>query len=209
LNLNLIQDCDASSFFYTERMGSRRKFMLAITTMFVFGQAFGDDSVRHDTVTVEAEAQGDMIVVAASLYVPATPNDAWVVLTDFDHMAYFLPNIEYSQKLYGTAETFQVAQKGKAFFGPFSQSFDLIREVTLSPYREIRSRQISGTFEKLDVVTQLIPSVDGTFIVYRAELIAGVSLPNSIILAMTKKTIRDQFEAVRLEILKRKNSQRK
>lgn len=175
-------------------------FMLA-------GRAFRADSAQQENVAVavKVEARGELIIVAVNFNVPATPAEVWAVLTDYDRMADFLPNLDYSKKLEGTADTFQVEQKGQAFLGPFSFSFNCVQEVTLTPYEEIRSRLISGNFRQLDGQIQLIPSDDGTYIVYHGASIPAFHLPRSIAVTMTERAMGEHFGKMTLEILRRKN----
>lgn len=179
--------------------------MLAIAVLVAFFPIAYADPAQGKDIAVDVGMQGDVIIVNVSLAVPATPGETWEVLTDYDRMSEFLPNLEFSKKVAGSENKYQVAQKGKAFFGLFTFRFDSVREVTLVPYTEIHSRAISGSFKKSDGYTQLIPSDDGTRIVYHSETLPNVRLPNGITIALTERLMRDQFENMRMEILRRKN----
>jgi hypothetical protein len=178
--------------------------MLAIVALVALSPIAHADPEREKDIAIEVGMQGDLIVVNVSLAVPVTPGEAWEVLTDYDRMADFLPNLESSRKIASGDNKFQVAQKGTAFFGPFSFSFDSVREITLMPYTEIHSRSISGSFQRSDGFTQLIPGDNGTRIVYYSETLPNVRLPRGITIGMTKRLMRDQFEKMQLEMLRRK-----
>lgn len=189
-------------------MGSRRNFKPVIVAMFImiilsFPMARADPA-QEKSIAIEVRMQGDLIVVDVRLAVPVTPSEAWEVLTDYDRMADFLPNLEFSKKIDGAHDKFQVAQKGKAFFGPFTFSFDSVREITLMPYNEIYSRAISGSFQRSDGFMQLIPGDNGTHIVYHSETLPNVRLPRRITIGLTERLMRDQFENMQAEILRRK-----
>lgn len=180
--------------------------MLAIVALAVLSPLAYADPEQKKGIAIEVVMQGDLIIANVSLVVPVTPGEAWEVLTDYDRMADFLPNLESSKKIDSNNNKLQVAQKGKAFFGPFSFSFDSVREITLMPYTEIHSRSISGSFRRSDGFMQLLPGDNGTRIVYHSETLPNVRLPRSITIGMTERLMRDQFENMRVEMLRRKNA---
>src|SRR4051812_9773717 len=100
-------------------MNSRRTFILAVAAAMANGSAFSDTLAPRESVNVEVEMLGEVIVVTASVSVPAAPEQAWTVLTDYDHMTDFLPNLDFSKRLEGTQERFPVWQKGTILLGPF------------------------------------------------------------------------------------------
>ncbi|RZI42626.1 hypothetical protein EGT07_11540 [Herbaspirillum sp. HC18] len=190
-------------------MGSRCHVAVAITVLVASGPVPGETPVQQEGLAVEVETRGDTIVVDAELNVPVTPAEAWAVLTDYDHMAGFLPHLDYSRKLGGTEDNFQVEQKGTLTFGPLTFSFDSVREVTLMPYHEVRTRLISGNFDRLDGRTQVFPSGEGTHIVYHTESVPTVRLPGNIAAAITRRATRDQLESMKHEIMRRKDGAQK
>lgn len=70
---------------------------------------------------------------------------AWQVLTDFQPIARFVPNLERSQVTERKGNRLRVEQQGRAFFGPFWVTFGLVREIELHAMREIRAHPITGT----------------------------------------------------------------
>jgi ribosome-associated toxin RatA of RatAB toxin-antitoxin module len=187
-------------------MKSRRDFILAVSGGLLARRVFGSDPVRQEDITVNVKAHGEAIVADVSFEVPASPAEVWAVLTDYDHMTDFSPNLYYSKKLEGTADTFQVAQRGRVSFGPFAISYACIQEVTLTPYKEIRFRLVSGTFRQLDGVIQLVEEGPGTRLIYHGVSIPTFPLPRAIVVVMTETTIREQFENIKKELLQRKRN---
>jgi hypothetical protein len=102
------------------------------------GEAYDQD------IAIAAEARGDLVIVDANFTVPVTPGEAWMVLTDYDHMADFLPNVRSSKIVESAGNRVHVAQQGKAYYGPLSFSYYLVQEVALKPYTQIRSHAIGG-----------------------------------------------------------------
>ena len=167
----------------------------------------GADAVpQHDTVTaIQIKKSGEMLIVDVSFAVPATPHESWDVLTDYDHMAQFLPNLQFSKVTESAGNTIQVAQKGKAIYGLLSFSFDTVREVALTPYREIRSHVLSGSIKHADGITHLIPEGSGTRIEHHSESIPGIWIPPLIGKKIIESEIREQYGEMQKEIMRRKS----
>src|SRR6266568_8070086 len=98
-------------------------------------------SVNTDQdIVVHVQKNGQNIAVDVDCPVDAPWSVVWEVLTDYDHMAQFIANLEYSGVEARVANVLRVHQKGKAVRGPLTLTFDNVREVELVPYGEIRSR---------------------------------------------------------------------
>jgi carbon monoxide dehydrogenase subunit G len=152
---------------------------------------------------VRVQTRGDLLIVDASLSVAASPEEAWAVLTDFDHMANFISNLQVSRVVAATGNTIQVEQKGKSSHGPFSIAFESIKEYELNPFDSIRSRLISGTFKRFEGTMQLIVQGKATRLVYHGESIPEMWVPPLIGPALVRSEIQEQFGELRDEIVRR------
>jgi hypothetical protein len=178
--------------------------MLAIGILLLCQTPVRADPAPDQRAAIEVEEIGGTLIVDASILVPATLNEAWEVLTDYDHMADYLHHIQFSKIIAGADNRIQVAQKGHASYGPLSFSFDTVREVELKPYLEIRSKVISGSIKQGRGTFQLTAEKGGTRIVYHNETVSNQWLPPLIGPAMVRKEIRLQFEEMKNEILRRR-----
>jgi uncharacterized membrane protein len=180
-----------------------RKVLIALICLLTFGTQAGADGASDD-IKVKVQKDGDSVIIDLSVTIPATPQETWAVLTDFDHMSQFLSNLQSSKILEKKGDKWTVAQKGQTSHGGFSFSFESIRDVELKPYETIRSHLISGTMTKHEGLTQLSPSGTGTRIVYHAESIAKVWVPPLVGTSVVEGDVRKQFQEMEAEILKRK-----
>lgn len=146
------------------------------------------------------------IVVDVELHVPALPQEAWEVMTDFENMPKFISNLKASSILSRTADTVQVSQQGKASYGPFTFTFDTVREIQLKPYQQIDSRLLSGSMKKLEGKTLLAADGAGTRVVYHAVSIPNAWVPPGIGTTFIEHETREQFSEMRQEILRRKQA---
>lgn len=154
-------------------------------------------------VQIEVARKGDLFTVHAFLFAPVPPRDAWAVLTDFDRMAAFVPNLSESRVTNRAGERLTIAQKGVARFGVLSYPFESVREVELFPFEAVRSRNVGGNVSRVDSTTRLVAFERGTRISYYVEVVPGFWFPGVIGEAFLKHEIREQFEAIVKEMVRR------
>jgi carbon monoxide dehydrogenase subunit G len=163
--------------------------------------AASDADLKKISVTVEVA--GDLVTIDASLRIAASPKEVWEVLTDFDHMAEIVTNLQSSKVLSRSATTLVVAQQGRASAGPLTFAFETVREVELKPFYEIRARLLHGSMRKLEGTTRLIAESTGTRIVNHGEFITDVWVPPVIGPGFIEAETRKQYDEMRREILRR------
>lgn len=162
-----------------------------------------------DDIQIDVRKNDGVVVVDASMSVKAPPQNAWEVLTDYDHMAQFFPNLVSSKIVDRSGDKVRVEQKGNVSYGPLSFPFESVRDIELTPGKEIRSHAVSGTLKAGDATTRLVADGAGTRIVYHSESVPGVWVPPAIGPQVIAGQTRAQFESLRNEILKRKSADRR
>lgn len=176
---------------------------LAALTAFAAVAAFMPGAFADTEVRIEVVRKGDLFTVHAFLFAPVPPRDAWAVLTDFDGMAAFVPNLSESRVTSRSGERVTIAQKGVARFGPLSYPFESVREVELFPFEAVRSHNVGGNVSRVDSTTRLVAFERGTRISYYVEVMPGFWFPGVIGEAFLKHEIREQFEAIVKEMVRR------
>lgn len=152
---------------------------------------------------VRVERSGDSFTVDLTLSAPVPPTQAWAVLTDFDHMSSFVPNLSSSQVVERSDTLLKVAQKGVAHYGLFSANFESIREIGLSPQYEIRAHGVGGNVQRMESVMQLQAEGTGTRLHYHAEVQPGFWFPPLIGPALVRHQTAEQFSALLQEMIRR------
>lgn len=159
---------------------------------------------REGDVVAKAQKKSEVVLIDVHFLVPATPQETWAVLTDFEHMAQFVSNLQSSKIVEKSGDKVQVSQKGKTTHGLFSFSFESTREIEMRPYEYIHSHMISGTMKKSEGTTKLVAEGNGTRVTYHSESISGVWVPPLVGTSFIENEIRSQFQDMRKEILRRK-----
>ena len=157
--------------------------------------------VTEQEVKVERADGGFSIDLTMHARVPISL--AWAVLTDFDHMAEFIPNLSHSQVLHRTENLLRISQRGKAHWGPLTMNFESVREVTLVPQREISTHGLSGTVKRVDSSMTLEPEGDGTRLRYHTEVEPGSWFPPLLGPAKVRQETAAQFNAIVQEMQRR------
>jgi hypothetical protein len=75
--------------------------------------------------TLSVSRSGDEIVVVATAEVAADEATAWDVLTGYDRLPDFIPDMSASRTLEREGSNALVSQSGRAGLGPFKQAFSL------------------------------------------------------------------------------------
>ena len=174
--------------------------LLALLCLFA-AQAKAD---ADPAIDVAVRMQGGEVLVDVNFRVPVTPQEAWAVMTDYDHATEFISKLEKSVILSRTDETLLVSQKGTMGFGPFSVPIETVTEVRLTPYEGMQGRMVSGNMKKNESTTRLIAEAEGTRVLYHLESIPDVWLPPLIGRALVELETRARFRQLVAEILRRK-----
>lgn len=181
-------------------------FVLLIVWLALFMATAFADPQQDEDIEVKVLVAGQNVIVDLSLVVPATRQQVWAVLTDFDHMASFISNLKESRVVSISTDTMMVFQRGSARYGPLSFPFESTREMQLDPFDKIRSHMVSGNMHKMEGTTQLVDEGAQTRIIYHTDSIPGVWIPPIVGKVFIEHEIREQFREIRNEIIRRKQA---
>lgn len=182
-----------------------KKLFLLIFLCLPAVPTFADEPPGED-IEVKVQIEGEDVIVDLSLMVPATQQQAWAVLTDYEHMAGFISNLKESKIISASENMQNIFQRGSASYGPLSFPFESTREIRLAPFNEIRSHLLKGNMRKMEGTTRFVSEGAQTRIVYHADTIPGVWIPPIIGKVFIEHEVREQFREMRNEIIKRKNA---
>src|SRR5262245_24208692 len=97
-------------------------------------------------VAVQATREGDVPLIEASAEFEGTVAQTWQVLTDYDNLPRFIPNLSVSRVTARSADGVTVEQKGEARLLVFSIPIEVRLAVTESPPTRVASRAVAGNF---------------------------------------------------------------
>lgn len=152
---------------------------------------------------VEVVRHGDFITVSASADLKANSRIAWEVLTDYDHLAEFIPDIRSSRVVRRDAEGTVVEQRGEFGFLFFRQPIDVTMVVTEEPPRRIVARAIAGNMKDMEGRYELLPSEAGVKLAYFGRFVPDFFLPPLIGMPIVRRSLERRFRAMVEEIERR------
>jgi len=161
--------------------------------------AAGDTS----DIVVHARKDGATITVEVDCPVDAPRAVVWDVLTDYDHMAKFVSNLEVSAVRMRMGDRLQVHQKGRASRGPLTFPFESVREIELIPQTEIRSKMISGDTMPASFTTRIEVAGNRLHIVHTGTYTPSIWVPPVVGPALIEMETRKQYGEIRDEIVRR------
>lgn len=154
---------------------------------------------------ISVARRGEVFVVDAVFVAPVSQREAWAVLTDFDAMARYVPNLDESHIAARNGDRLRVEQRGVARWGPLTHSFTMVRDIQLDPMGEVRSASVGGTMRQVQSQTRLAAVSAGTEVRHHIEFAVDTWMPDLLIEPFLRHEVREQFEAVVAEMLRRRD----
>jgi hypothetical protein len=199
----LSQPCREDSIVATTSVKALSILLLSLTIgAGAIPPAAADDA--KPSITVGIDHKGDVYIVVATLTAPVVPADAWAVLTDFDEMASFMPQLKSSRVLRRADDYVLVQQRGQMELGSFRMPFESDRKIEMEPPGLIRSHQVRGNMQRVDSTTTFTEIPGGTRVDYRVEIVPKLWIPEGVAGPMMRDAVDRQFTAVLKEIMRRK-----
>lgn len=170
----------------------------------LFAVAFPAPASAQSPIRSVDIVQGDQGYVATLvMHAPVQSGIAWDVLTDFDNMQKWVPNVRSSQIASRDGNTMTVEQKGVAKFGLLSFPYTSVRRMELDPQKSIKATQVTGSMRRMMSLMRVLPDGNATRLEYRLELepagIAATVLSKDFL----QHELTEQFTAVVGEMVRR------
>ena len=136
-----------------------------------------------DTLSVEKEKQikGEIIVtlsnlenmvigVTGEIYIGSQPEKVWTVLTDYDNLKNFIPNIIESGLLKDKGDEKIIIQAGRTGIFLFKKTSHIKLKVKEEYFKHIYFEQITGDFKvyKGEWILEYYQEAQGTFLTFKA-----------------------------------------
>ena len=188
----------AALIFGKSRASIKRATLVAVT---IWLTTF---AVALAAAEITVEQHGNEILVHAQSDVDADRATIWSTLSDYDHLAGFIPGMSSSRTVSRTGAEAVVEQKGSYGVGPFRQSFTVLLAVREELNQTISTSGIGGDFQYFESRYEIVPvGSQRTRIVYQATLVPKMALPPIVGLLAIRSMIGAQFNALLAEIQRR------
>jgi carbon monoxide dehydrogenase subunit G len=142
--------------------------------------------------------------VEAVMFAPVPQALAWEVLTDFEHMDRFVPNVKSSRVIAREAQGLTIEQQGTAHFGALNIPYTSQRHLELRPETTIHSRQVTGSMKKVETLMKLSVEGAGTRLDYHLEIVPSLIASTVLSEDFLRHEVDEQFNAIIGEMIRRK-----
>ena len=165
----------------------------------------GGFAMAADGMVVHAEPRGPAVAIDVRATVTAPHALIWSTLTDYGHLAEFIPGMQSSKITERRGATAIVEQRGEAGFMVFSYGIDVVVASTEYHPDTIEVRVLKGNLKRLDGRYQVERGEkEGTWVVSWVGLIEpSLMLPQFLNVRLIRVSIVDQFRGMIDEIERR------
>jgi hypothetical protein len=156
------------------------------------------------TQQIEADGRGETISVTATAEMLVDPHTAWKVITDYDHLAEFIPSMRSSRVVRRDADRVLIEQSGEFSFLFFRQPVEAKLAVVESPERWVAARAVGGNLREMDgrYTLEILPS-GAVRLSYSGRLVPDFAIPPVIGKMVVRNVVANQFDAMVREIERR------
>lgn len=153
--------------------------------------------------SIDIAEKDDGYVADVVMFAPVPTAIAWDVLTDFDRMAGWVPNVKESKVLARDGNTLEIEQRGVAKFGVASFPYVSTRKMVLDPQKTVLATQIKGSMKRLQSLMKVSAEGSGTQLNYRLELVPSGLAALALSKDFLKHELTEQFTAIVGEMVRR------
>ena len=153
--------------------------------------------------TIDVAFEDNTYVVNAVMFAAAPQQIAWDVLTDFDHLQGWVPNVSESKVVKREDTWVIVEQRGTAKYGAASFNYTTERKIDLKPTSGIKTAQIKGNMRRVESTIMLSPDGMGTRIDYHLEIVPSALAGAVMNKKFVEHEVTEQFSAIVGEMVHR------
>ena len=156
-----------------------------------------------EDLSVEAIRRGDALEIACRAELEAPVGLVWDTLTDYEHLAEFIPGMRRSRVLERRGPVAVVEQSGEARFLFFSIPIEVTLATLEQPPRSIEASMLKGSLKRLQGVYRIEARSGGRVLLTWNGTIEALSLPPLLGEMLLRGSIEDQFRGMVREIERR------
>lgn len=179
-----------------------RRRLLQLSLVFFLAPSFATGAAPD----VQLDRNGSRFAVRSESYVAASAAVAWQVLSDYDHLAEFVPDLRVSRVISAPGQPLLVEQSGEAGFLVFRFSVDVVLEIEEAAPQRLGFRAIRGNMRSMQGEWRIEPSAPGIRLVYTADLEPLFWVPPLLGPAVMRRDIAAQIGGVVREIERRQTA---
>ncbi|HSO06248.1 MAG TPA: SRPBCC family protein [Pelomicrobium sp.] len=141
--------------------------------------------------------------IDAQLLLPVSPALIWEVLTDYERLADFVPDLIESRVVSAPGEPRLLAQRGRTRIGVFSAEVAVTLRVDEYPIERLQFTAVKGNVREMRGEWRIVALGKGAKVVYSVELVPAFWMPASVGPALVRRHVDTQLQGIEGEIMRR------
>ena len=178
------------------RESVRRFFLVSAFIVFLIART------SAETQATVSESRG-VYTVSASFTVAQPPADAMAVLTDYDHLSRFMPDLRASAVTSRSGSRVTVSQEAVSHFLTFSKQINLLLDINEAPLVLTFADRSGKSFSQYDGAWRLTVVGGQTVVNYTLVAKPSFSVPEFILSKLLKRDAGKMIAALQTEIAAR------
>lgn len=172
---------------------------LLLSSFLLFAMPAMANTAKPEVAVKRVDSEGEQVFeVSASGAVKASPAAVWKVLTDYEAMPEFVPDLEKSKVISRTGNRVILEQSGVARFLFLSRTINLIVHVAEEPVSSIEIRLVTGDMKVYHCRWEMVPvpETGGTRILYTGKMVPKFYVPGMLGSNIIRRDIERMMQAV-------------
>jgi len=155
-------------------------------------------------VSIETSGEVGVVTVRASAEMRVDPSIVWSVISDYDHLAEFIPDMNGSRVVQLDGDKLLVEQTGEFGILFFRQPVEVTLSVVESPMRRIVAHAVGGNLREMEGRYELENLPTGAVrLLYEGRVVPDFPVPPIIGTMVVRSVLSRQFTAMVKEIMRR------
>lgn len=176
--------------------------------LFLFAGIAVAPASAESTPEIRVEQRGGGFAVSARLSVDVTRATAWEVITDYNHLGDFVPDMDESRIVSGAGEPTLVEQTGAWRLLGLRVPVRIVAQVSEQPMQSVRFHSTSGNVRVENGEWRIVAQADGVAILYQVECTPDFWVPPLLGAVLIRRDVRAKLEQVAREMLRRDAARR-
>lgn len=172
---------------------------IMLSSLLVLSVPAAAETATPEVAVRRVDSEGEQVFeVTASGSVRASPAAVWKVLTDYESMPEFVPDLEKNRVLSRTGNRAIIEQSGVARFLFLSRTINLTVHVAEEPMSSIDIRLVTGDMKVYQCRWELTPIAEtgGTRIAYSGRMVPKFYVPGMLGSNIIRRDIERMMRAV-------------
>jgi len=164
---------------------------------------FARTAVATDSVSTTVERERSVLQVRSTILAAAPAETCYAVLSDFDHLSEFVPDMTASHVVSAPGEPIRLHQVGIASAGFFKVTIDVTFDVKENPPRRLEFERVAGNMDQMRGSWNVTGDDGHCEMRYDADLEPAFWVPPLIGPRLMKGQVEEQMEGLLAEIERR------